>query len=159
MKKLIWIALLSSLLMLSACGEQESETVGAGMNVEPIETKFNSGETFEPGEKMTLSVTVTQGDEFVEDADEVVYEVWESGNREESEMLPADHIGDGVYEAETTFDEEGLYYAQAHTTARRLHTMPKQEITVGDPDPETIVPDDSDDKESMDKMDGHGDGH
>lgn len=158
MKKLLWVVLLSSLLVLSACGE-EAETSGAGMNVEPIETKFNSGETFEPGETMTLSVTVTQGEEFVEDADEVVYEVWQSGHREESEMLPADHIGDGVYEVETVFDEEGLYYAQAHTTARRLHVMPKQEITVGDPDPETIVPDDSDDDAGMDKMDGHGDGH
>ncbi|HSJ38774.1 MAG TPA: FixH family protein [Planococcus sp. (in: firmicutes)] len=159
MKKFIWIALLSSLLMLSACGEEESGSAGAGMNTEPIETKFNSDETSEPGEKMTLSVTVTQGEELVEDADEVVYEVWQSGNREESEMLPADHIGDGVYEAEAAFGEEGLYFVQAHTTARRLHVMPKQELTVGDPDPETIVPDDSDDEEGMDKMDGHGDGH
>jgi len=158
MKKFTWIVLISSLLMLTACGE-ESESSGAGMNVEPIETIFNSGETSEPGEKLTLSVTVTQGEEFVEDADEVVYEVWESGNREESEMLPADHIGGGIYEAETVFEEEGLYYAHAHTTARRLHVMPKQEITVGDPDPDTIVPDDSDNEENMDNMDGHGDGH
>jgi hypothetical protein len=128
------------------------------MNVNPIETAFNSPETAEPGEEMTLSVTVVQGEEVVEDADEVVYEVWESGHRSDSEMLPAEHIGDGVYEAETVFEEEGLYFAQAHTTARRLHVMPKQEITVGSPDPDSIVPDDSDDAEGMDKMEGH-DGH
>lgn len=158
MKKLIWFAILVALFMLSACG-QDAETADADMNVQPVETVFNSAEAFEPGENVTLSVTVTQGTESVEDADEVVFEVWQSGNRKESEMLPADHVEDGVYEAETIFDAEGLYFAQAHTTARRLHVMPKQEITVGDPDPSTIVPDDSDDQESMDKMEGHGDGH
>lgn len=157
MKKFSWMAIPAALLVLAACG-QEDETAGAGMNVNPIETAFNSPETAEPGEEMTLSVTVVQGEEVVEDADEVVYEVWESGHRSDSEMLPAEHIGDGVYEAETVFEEEGLYFAQAHTTARRLHVMPKQEITVGSPDPDSIVPDDSDDAEGMDKMEGH-DGH
>lgn len=155
MKKIMWMAILFGLLLLAACGE-EDDSAGAGPSTEIIETEFNSPETAEPGEAMNLSVTVTQGEEFVEDADEVIYEVWQSGHREESEMLTAEHMGDGVYEAETSFDEEGLYIVQAHTTARRLHVMPKQEITVGNPDPETIVPDDSDDAEGMDKMDGHG---
>lgn len=156
MKKIIWMAVITGLLILSACGEEEADTAGAGMNINPIETIFKSPETTEPGEKMTLSVTVTQGEEFVEDADEVVYEVWQSGHRDESEMLPAEHKGEGVYEAEASFEEEGLYFVQAHTTARRLHAMPKQDITVGDPDPDTIVPDDSDDAESMNNMEGHG---
>lgn len=158
MKKIIWMAILAGILLLAACGEEEADTSGAGMNLDPIETAFNSAETVEPGEKMTLSVTVMQGEELVEDADEVVYEVWESGHRDESEMLPAEHVGDGVYEAETIFEEAGLYLVQAHTNARRMHMMPKQEITVGNPDPESILPDDSDDAEGMNKMDGH-DGH
>lgn len=158
MKKMIWIAILAGMLLLTACGEEEADTSGAGTNLNPIETAFNSAETADPEEKVTLSVTIMQGDELVEDADEVVFEVWESGHRDESEMLPAEHVGEGVYEAETTFLEEGLYFAQAHTTARRLHIMPKQEITVGNPDPESIVPDNSDDATGMDKMDGH-EGH
>ncbi|WP_422122727.1 FixH family protein [Planococcus sp. X10-3] len=154
MKKIIWMAILFGLLLLAACGEDDS--AGAGPSTELIETEFNSPETAEPGEALTLSVTVTQGDELVEDADEVVYEVWESGHREASDMLTAEHKGDGVYEAETSFDEEGLYFVQAHTTARRLHVMPTQEVTVGNPDPESIVPDDSDDKDSKVDMEGHG---
>lgn len=157
MKKISWIAVLAAVLLLAGCGEEE-DTSGAGMNLNPIETAFNSPETAEPGAEMTLSVTVVQGEELVEDADEVVYEVWESGHRSDSEMLTAEHIGDGVYEAETVFEEEGLYFAQAHTTARRLHVMPKQEITVGNPDPDSIVPDDSDDAEGMEKMEDHN-GH
>lgn len=157
MKKISWMAVLAAVLLLAGCGEEE-DTSGAGMNLNPIETTFNSPETAEPGAEMTLSVTVVQGEELVEDADEVVYEVWESGHRSDSEMLTAEHIGDGVYEAETVFEEEGLYFAQAHTTARRLHVMPKQEITVGNPDPGSIVPEDSDDTEGMEKMEDHN-GH
>lgn len=155
MKKLLWMVLLAGILLLAACGEKE-DSAGAGMNINPIETTFNSPETADPGEKMTLSVTVVQGEALVKDADEVVYEVWESGHRDESEMLTAEHIGEGVYEAETSFEKEGLYFAQAHTTARRLHVMPKQEITVGNPAPETVVPDDGDDSESNADMKGHG---
>lgn len=155
MKKIIWMAILFGVLLLAACGEDD-ESAGAGPSTELIETEFNSPETAEPGEAMTLSVTVTQGEESVGDADEVVYEVWESGHREASEMVTAEHIGDGIYEAETSFDEEGLYFVQAHTTARRLHVMPIQEVTVGNPDPESIIPDDSDDSDSNLDMEGHG---
>lgn len=158
MKKMIWMVLLAGILMLAACGA-EGDSAEDGMTAEIINTEFNSPETAEPGETLTLSVTVTQGDQLVEDADEVVYEIWESGKREESEMVAAEHAGEGRYEADKSFETEGLYFVQAHTTARSLHVMPKQEITIGDPDPATIVPDDSDDTEGMDKMDGHGDGH
>ncbi|WP_033541416.1 FixH family protein [Planococcus sp. CAU13] len=155
MKKIILMTLFSGLLLLAACGEENSDA-DAGRSAEIIETEFNSPETAEPGEAMIISVTVTQGNELVEDADEVVYEVWQSGHRVEAEMLTAEHIGDGVYESEVEFDEEGLYFVQAHTTARSLHVMPKQEIIVGNPDPESIIPDDSDDSDSNVDMDGHG---
>lgn len=158
MKKIMGIFMLFGLLVLAACGE-EDDTTDAGTNINPIETSFNSAETAESGDEMTLSVTVVQGQELVEDADEVVFEVWQSGHRDKSEMIQAKHTEDGVYEAETSFDEEGLYFAQAHTTARRLHAMPKQEITVGNPAPETIVPDDSTDADSKMNMDDHSNGH
>lgn len=155
MKKILSIAALSGVLLLGACGEDDHPAEET-RSTEIIETEFTSPATSEPGEAMTLSVVVTQGDELVEDADEVVYEVWQSGNREKAEMLTAEHVGAGVYESEATFDEEGLYIVQAHTTARSLHVMPKQEITVGNPDPDSIVPDDSDDSESNVDMGGHG---
>src|SRR5690606_7948747 len=112
-------------------------------------------EQAEPAEEIVLSATVTQGEEPVEDADEVVFEVWQSGHRDHGEMIEAAHTADGIYEADTVLEDEGLYFIQAHTTARRMHTMLKQEITVGDPDPESIAPADSDDADSMEKMDGH----
>ncbi|EIM05464.1 hypothetical protein A1A1_16043 [Planococcus antarcticus DSM 14505] len=156
MKKFVWLGL--PFLMLAACGTGEADSPGAGEQVEEVMVAFNTETQADPVEEVVLSVTLTQGDETVEDADEVVYEVWESGDRGNSEMIPAEHIEDGVYEAETSFEQEGLYYMQAHTTARSLHVMPKQEITVGTPDPDSIVPDDSDDSQGMDKMEDHS-GH
>ncbi|ALS74579.1 MULTISPECIES: FixH family protein [Planococcus] len=150
MKK--WIALML-VLLLAACGEEDS-SAGAGELPQEVEVEFNTQETADPGEEMLLSATVTQGTEAVEDADEVVFEVWQSGARDNSEMLEASHTQDGVYEYAWTAGEEGLYFIQAHTTARRMHVMPKMELTIGNPDPETIVPDDSEDADAMEKM-GH----
>jgi hypothetical protein len=154
MKKLIGLAL--PLMLLAACGSEEADSAGTGNSLEEIVVEINTPQTAEVAEEVVLSATVTQGDETVEDADEVVYEVWESGHRDHGEMIEAEHTADGVYEAETVFEEEGLYYMQAHTSARRLHVMPKQEITVGSPDPSSIVPDDSEDAEGMDKMEHSG---
>ena len=156
MKKFVWLGL--PFLLLAACGSEQSASPGAGDPIQEVMVEFNTEQQADPAEAIMLSVTLTQGDEAVEDADEVVYEVWESGDRNNSEMIPAEHTEDGVYEAETSFEEEGLYYMQAHTTARSLHIMPKQEITVGKIDPDSIVPDDSDDSQGMDKIEGHS-GH
>lgn len=156
MKKFIWLGL--PLLLLAACATGEADSPGAGDQVKEVMVAFNTETQADPAEQVVLSVTLTQGDETVEDADEVVYEVWESGDRGNSEMISAEHTENGVYEAETSFEQEGLYYMQAHTTARSLHVMPKQEITVGTPDPDSIVPDDSDDSQGMDKMEDHS-GH
>ncbi len=156
MKKMMWLGL--PFLLLAGCGTDEADSAGTGEQIEEVMVEFNTEQQAAVAEEVVLSVSVTQGDEAVEDADEVVYEVWESGDRDNSEMIPAEHTEDGVYEAETSFEEEGLYYMQAHTTARSLHVMPKQEVTVGNPDPDSIVPDDSDDSQGMDKMEDHS-GH
>src|SRR5690606_33952061 len=156
MKKMLWLGL--PFLLLAGCRSEEADSAGTGEMIEEVMVEFNTEQQADPAEEVLLSVTLSQGDEAVEDASEVVYEVWESGDRDNSEMITAEHTEDGTYEAETSFGEEGLYYMQAHTTARGMHVMPKQEITVGNPDPDSIVPDDSDDSQGMDKMDGHS-GH
>ena len=68
--------------------------------------------------------------------------------RDASEMMDGQLTEDGVYEAKYTFDHDGVYYMFAHTTARGLHVMPKQELTVGTPDMSKVMPDESDDSMS-----------
>lgn len=155
MKKLFMIVLLSALL--AACGTDDANSSDTDFVVEEIVVEIQTPEQVEAGQKVPLLAKVTQGEEAVEDADEVIFEVWQSGSRDDSEMLEAKHVGDGVYQAETKL-EEGLYFTYAHTTARQLHVMPKHEITAGNPDPASIVPDDSDEADSMENMEKHS-GH
>ena len=73
--------------------------------------------------------------------EEVKFEVWESGLRDTSIMLEGELTEDGTYTVDYTFDHDGVYYMYAHTTARGLHVMPKQEFIVGNPDMSKVLED------------------
>lgn len=126
---------LIGLFILGACGAEEAnnatETV---QSMEPVEAELNVPATVEKGEAVTLSVRVTQDGEGVDDADEIKFEVWKNGAKEESEMMKASLTEDGVYETETTFADEAVYTVQVHVTARAMHTMPTMNVTVGHPE-------------------------
>ncbi|MCA0173231.1 FixH family protein [Bacillus sp. RAR_GA_16] len=137
MKKIgSWISILSVAVALAACGqdngnEAENNSTAEETQVETLDVTLDTPEKVEKGEKVTFTATVTQGEEKVDDADEVMFEVWKEGSKEESEMIEASHDGDGVYSGEKQLDEAGKYFVQSHVTARDLHTMPKNEIMVG----------------------------
>lgn len=139
MKK-IWILMVIAAcftLVISACGnaeEKDKETNETGGTPKPIEAALNVPADAEVEETVNFETKVTQGEETVDDADEVKYEVWKEGAKEESEMIEAKAEGGGVYKADKKFANDGVYLVQVHVTARGLHTMPKAEITVGTPD-------------------------
>lgn len=127
-KKLLIATFLIITLILGACGGNEEE--GATDELKELKVDFVVPESVQVDEKVELKATVTYGDEPVEDADEVVFEIWEQGNEEDSIKIDGIHVENGEYTAETTFDNAGVYEMYAHTTARDLHTMPKKEVTV-----------------------------
>lgn len=141
MKK--WMLSLMAVLMLVGCqGEPVVDTLDSGKNI-PVAVEVeavNVGELL-PATEQELAVRVTQGDEVVDDADAVTFEVWESGKRDASVMLDGQLMGDGVYSVKHTFAQDGVYYMYAHTTARGMHVMPKIELIVGNPDYETVIGD------------------
>ncbi|MBN8192537.1 FixH family protein [Bacillus sp. NTK074B] len=133
MKKLSLFMLVGFLaLFIAACGNSNEDN-GAkdDEKLEAIEAKLDVPEKGEKGQTVSLSTKVTQGDENVEDAGEVKYEIWKNDHKEESEMIEAKHDKDGVYKADKTFEEDGMYTVQVHVTARDMHTMPKTEIVIG----------------------------
>ena len=124
MRKTLLIVFATLLLsILAACGEDELSI---------LEVDFEVPETIDVGETVELKATVTYGDEMVADADEVVFEVWEKGKRDDGHMIDADNHEDGTYTTEVTFDHDGIFEMYAHTTAHDMHTMPKKEIVVGE---------------------------
>ncbi|WP_214830504.1 FixH family protein [Exiguobacterium sp. s56] len=126
---------LVGLFVLGACGADET-TSGTEMvqSMEPVEAELNVPASADKDEAVTLAVRVTQDGKAVDDADEIKFEVWKNGAKEESEMTKASLTEDGVYEAETTFVEEAVYTVQVHVTARSMHTMPTTNVTVGHPE-------------------------
>jgi plastocyanin len=131
MKRTLWLSLsLFSLLFVAACGASDDNESLTADDLPMLEVDFEVPETASVGDTVELQATVTYGEEIVEDADEVLFEVWLEDHEDESENFEGVHQGDGVYTAEVTFDEEGTYEMYAHTTARDLHTMPLKSIEV-----------------------------
>lgn len=116
---------------LVACSKKE-EPITEVDPIEPLVVELTVTEAAEVGETVEMKALVTMGDEKIEDADEVVYEVWEEGKKSESEMIDAVNEEEGIYTAVTSFDHDGLFHIQVHVTARAQHTMPVKAVTVGD---------------------------
>lgn len=130
MKKL-WVVILSIALIgvLVACGKKEEPKPAP--EVLPLEVELTVTEEVAIDEIVEMSTLVTIGDRKLDDASEVVYEVWEEGKESESFKIDAVNEGEGIYTAETSFDREGLFNIQVHVTAEAQHSMPVKTVTVG----------------------------
>ena len=159
MKKWL-LSLLAIPLLVVGCNEEVDTNQEGSYIPQIVEVTILTEEKLPVDETIKLAAQVKQGDEFVEDAEEVKFEVWESGLREEGVMLDGVLTKDGIYEAEFTFDHDGVYYIFAHTTARGMHVMPKKELIVGTPDMSKVLEDTSsnsmDDEESDEESNHSG---
>jgi hypothetical protein len=156
MKKWL-VSLVTVPLILMGCSSNETEV---DTNEQPVDVAalevivdILTPEEVAVNEPVELAAHVTQNNENVDDAESVKFEVWESGYRDDGKMINGELEADGVYKAEITFDHDGVYYMFAHTTARGLHVMPKQQIIVGNPDMSQVKEDESDNSMDSEDMD------
>ncbi|MGD6993231.1 FixH family protein [Sutcliffiella horikoshii] len=128
MKKLLLVVVPFLLLLVGCTSASEEKT-----SLEVVEVEIKLPENVKEEEEVVVKTLVTQGEEKVEDAKEVQIEIWnvEKG-KENSVLLDAEHVGDGVYEVKHSFDERGVYRVQSHVTARDMHVMPTKQLVVGD---------------------------
>ncbi|WP_054704483.1 FixH family protein [Bacillus sp. JCM 19041] len=115
-------------VLLVGCSEEDG---GNELSLEVIEVDIDVEVEQRLGESFDLQTWVTQGDDKVEDAHEVLFELWKDGDRDNAEFHEAIHEKDGLYRAPVEVSEDGIYLLQAHVTARDMHVMPTQEIIVG----------------------------
>ena len=152
MKKwLLSLVAVPALLIGCSSNEHEVDTNKEPIDAAALEVMVDilTPEEVAANETVELAAHITQNKENVDDAESVQFEVWESGYRENAQMIDGKLDADGVYKAETTFDHDGVYYMYAHTTARGLHVMPKQQIIVGQPDMSQVKEDDSNESMEM----------
>ncbi|MCT2536502.1 FixH family protein [Aquibacillus koreensis] len=116
------------ILIVAACDnttENKEDFLGEVVEVE-IELE---PETPRVNTDTTIKAIVTQGKDKVNDANEVIFEVWKEG-QEDHEMIEASNQGDGIYSITKQFKTEGNYFVVSHVTARDMHVMPRKAYTV-----------------------------
>lgn len=129
LKYVKYLMLFGVLALLGACTASGS---GTDEVPEMVEADILVPSEMDEGEKYQLQVQVTQGGEAVEDANEVLFELWNDSEGGDSSRIEAVHVGDGLYEIEQSFEAAGIYSLQTHVTARSMHVMPKLQFQVGD---------------------------
>lgn len=117
--------------ILAGCGQDDDVPTEAVLP-EPIDVELTVPEQGNANEPVTITTLVTQGEETVDDASEVEYEIWEEGKKEDSIHVETTNEKEGIYSAETTFETDGMYHVQVHVTARDMHVMPEKQIQIGD---------------------------
>lgn len=116
--------------MLAACSDGSNDSAELKM----LDVDFPLPEEGTINEIIELKAIVTYGDDKVTEADQMEFEYWEEGDRDNSTFIDGESNGDGTYTAEVTFDKASVYEIYAHTTAESLHTMPKKTITIEEDD-------------------------
>ncbi|OCS87231.1 FixH family protein [Caryophanon tenue] len=130
-KRYVYSGLLIALLV-SGCSEETSHSSHTEMQ-EMIELEYMMTEPLQAGEQ-TIAIQLTQHEEAVNDADSVIFEVWQAGHSDAAQKIEAVHTENGIYEAVYTFDDNTAYYVIAHTTAKGIHLMPKEQMIIGEVD-------------------------
>ena len=140
MKKWVFSLVAVPVLLFGCSEEPVVDTLDSGENMPvAVEVEIVNELALAPSIEVELAVRVTQSGQSVDDADEVKFEVWESGKQANGVMLEGQLAEDGIYTVQHTFPHDGVYYMYAHTTARGMHVMPKAELIIGNPDLSTVV--------------------
>ena len=128
---LLGITLVLSVI-LSACGAEEdhnNHSMSDDEVPEMLMVELTVPEKGVTGEKVEFIAKVTQGEEIVEDANEVKFEVLNKSTGEK-EMIDGTLNKDKNYSISYRFEQAGVYDITSHVTARNMHTMPTKTIEV-----------------------------
>lgn len=146
------------LLLLAACGQNDSEAVTSEEDIIPeiITAELTVPKEISTEEKNKFQVTVKQGNQPVSEVDEVQFEFWQTDAKENNEKVEAVPQGDGVYTVEKSFTASGEYHVQSHVTANSMHVMPKKTFTVSG-DKETPAEDHAEEHATSEQHNHHSD--
>nr|MBO2479925.1 hypothetical protein [Bacillota bacterium] len=143
----IWLCTFTLVVFLAACSSgnehdrdqqtSDHQSDHRQLTLEPtvpVEVEvLTEPETIKAGEEVRIMAKVTQGDELVDDAERVKFELWKDGQNEDEHVhMDGEPQGNGIYAITYTFEEPGTYYVIPHTDARGMHTMPTATLQVGE---------------------------
>ena len=118
------------ILLMGACSNNEEQQTKTEDEVpEIVEVDLTVPTEAEVGTEVVFTAVVTQGEELVDDAHEVEFEIMNLTS-EKKEMIEASLNEDKHYSIPYTFETSGTYDITSHVTARDMHTMPNKQIVV-----------------------------
>lgn len=129
MKKWLGVLVLIFSITLVGCGDNTDQGNSTEVIPERLNVELTVPETANVNEDVLLQVKVSQGDEAVDDADEVSFEL-KNIETEENQTFDGKLTENGVYTSTIQLDVPGTYTVISHVTARDLHTMPSEEMVV-----------------------------
>lgn len=115
--------------LLMGCGLNQEQEASAE-DPKMLDVKLNGPSEVGKNETVIFEAVVTYGNEKVEDADDVQFEIEKENAEGQGDMIKAKHRKGGIYEVATDFQEPGIYTVQSHVTAKDSHNMPKIRIEV-----------------------------
>ncbi|WP_141432127.1 FixH family protein [Bacillus sp. 03113] len=118
------------LLLLSACTVDPNAS-NLYKKEKPLEVEFLLPEAISLNQQHLLKVKVTQEGKLVDAATNIQFDIWQKDHDENSEVIQAQHDGNGIYYIEKTFAKAGIYYIKADIKAHDSHVMPTKQVIVG----------------------------
>lgn len=123
MKKFILV--ITFFIFLVSCKNEEVTTEV----IDPIEIIFLTESEAKINSEVQLRIQIMQGEEKINDATSVEFEIWQEDVLERK-IMKANFIENGIYQAVNTFSNIGEYHIVAHTIARNMHVMPEYVIHI-----------------------------
>ncbi|MBD7968164.1 FixH family protein [Paenibacillus gallinarum] len=117
------------LMLLSGCQKEGNEFTEMELP-EPIKVELvvPEGEAIAVSDRVQLEAVVTQQNEYIDDADDVTFEISLEGSI--GLEVATTYEGEGKYTAVYQFPVEGIYKVTSHVTARGMHSMPSKQVEV-----------------------------
>ncbi|GKW46083.1 FixH family protein [Planococcus sp. NCCP-2050] len=125
------LLLFSSLCILSACSA--SEDAGDLYKKEkPLQVEVDMPESLSAETTQTVKAILKQDGKPVEDAGFVHFEIWKQDYSVRYPMEEAAEAGNGVYQMDVRFKEDGLYYLEVHAGNEGSLISPVRQFIVGE---------------------------
>lgn len=130
MIKRSFIGLILLILLMGACSNNEDQQAKTTDEVpELLEVDLTVPAEAEVGKEVVFIAAVTQGEELVDDAHEVMFEIMNL-SLGTKELVEASLNEDKHYSIPYTFEKNGTYDITSHVTARDMHAMPTKQVVV-----------------------------
>ncbi|AJY75557.1 FixH family protein [Paenibacillus beijingensis] len=129
------------MLLLSACSPPSPNAASKYQKENVLGIVIIVPDPITLGKPQRFIAVLEQAGTKVDNADDVRFTIWGSGDTGPRETVAAANDGNGIYSVEKMIDREGVYYVQVNASAGGSSVMPTKRFIAGDVTQEDGAPD------------------